>query len=268
MLLSAISKRTLMRRSWVGWILAVNLLVAAVTMPASAQDSEPTNWQYYLEHKYKQRVAEKWRLSSRIRYQELISTENILLGQWNQLSIDAGGGFIPGSTVRVDGGLRFFYTWMRESGNTWEIRLWQGANLFWPETHGDWRRILLVHFLRLEERFQNPGDNDYRFALRARYKLGTAFPINARDVHEKVLYVPISVEVFANLFSEIDEVFYDQFRWAIGFGYRISRTWGVELRYSQRKTRDTKNNEFDVSSNLIEFSVNSTVRIADLVRGQ
>jgi hypothetical protein len=268
MLLSAISKQTLILSSWVGWMLAFNLIVVVIAVPSSAQNSEATNWRYYLEYKYKQRVAERWRLSSRIRYQELISRENILLGQWNQLSIDAGAGFIPGSTVRVNGGLRFYYTWIRESESTWEIRLWQGANLFWPEIHGNWRRILLVHFLRLEERLQNTGGSDYRFALRGRYKLGTAFPINARDVREKVLYVPISVEVFANLFSEIDEVFLDQYRWAIGVGYRISGTWGVELRYSQHKTRDTKFNEFDVSSNLIEFSVNSTVRIVDLVRGQ
>ena len=76
------------------------------------------------------------------------------------------------------------------------------------------------------------------------------------------------LEFFADLIDEAPEFFAKRNRATVGLGYVINKNWTVDLRYHRQRSRATIEEEFRASTNVIDFSVKSSFRIRDLVKGR
>jgi hypothetical protein len=253
------------------WRIAVYLtpilvcgLVTIAAAPLSAQD-EGTPTQLWLNYQFQQKVGEKSRVFGTLSYEELMSRENFW-GEWNRLAIRGGGSVDLGSRFRVALGGDLRYTYRREIDDLFEFRLWQEGTAFWPERTGGFRRWVLVHRLRIEERITE--SDGWGFAMRLRYRLEIKIPLNKYTLEPKTFYLPLAVEFFADIVNEVPEYFARQNRATVGLGYVINKNWTVDLRYHRQRSRSTIDDDFKISNNVIDFSVKTSFRIRDLVKGR
>lgn len=93
-------------------------------------------------------------------------------------------------------------------------------------------------------------------------------PPNKYTLEPGAFYLPLAVELFADLLDEAPEFFAKRNRASIGLGYVINQKWTVDLRYHRQRSRSTIEEEYKTSSNVIDFSVRSSFRIRDLVKGR
>jgi hypothetical protein len=243
-------------------LLIVPLLVVAT--PASGQEEDiPT--QLWLSFQHQRKVGEKTRVFSAIGYEELMSSERFF-GEWTKLYVKGGGSYDLGERFRVAGGVGLYYTYQPEIADLFEFRLWQEGTAFWPDSPGAVRRLVFTHRLRLEERFTESVG--WGFAMRLRYRLDTKIPLNKYTLEPKAFYLPLAAEFFADLIDEAPELFGKRSRLSVGLGYVINQNWTVDLRYHWQLSRSTIDEDFKTSGNVIDFTVNSSFRIRDLVKGR
>ncbi len=244
-------------------LLALPLLLAVATPGFGQGDDIPS--QLWLSFQHQHKVGEKTRVFSSLGYEELISRESFW-GEWNKLYIKGGGSYDLGEWFRVAGGVGLYYTYQPEVADLFEFRLWQEGTAFWPDSPGVVRRWVFTHRLRLEERLTESAG--WGFAMRLRYRLHTKISLNKYTLEPGALYVPLAIEFFADLIDEAPEFFAKRNRATIGLGYVINMRWNVDLRYHRQRSRSTIEDEFKTSSNVIDFSVRSSFRIRDLVKGR
>ena len=137
-------------------------------------------------------------------------------------------------------GIRFFFTANKNFSNRIEIRPFQGYRLAWPNCP----RILLQHYVRLEERFDIELPNWINtFGLRVRYRAKLILKFKGDLIAFKDrLYLPVSLELFWNL-KGIQQ-FNDVVRITPGIGYEISPIWRAEFDLSYHYTRNTVEDNF------------------------
>jgi len=125
---------------------------------------------------------------------------------------------------------------------------------------------VLVHRLRLEERITESVG--WGFALRLRYRLDTKIPLNKYTLEPRAFYLPLAIEFFGDLIDEAPEFFAKRNRASIGLGYVMNKNWTLDLRYHRQRSRSTIDEDFETSGNVIDFTVKSSFRIRDLVKGR
>ncbi len=244
-------------------LLAGSLLLA-VAIPASGQEEDiPT--QLWLAFEHQRKVGEKTRIFSALGYEELMSSEQFF-GEWTKLYVKGGGSYDLGERFRVAAGVGLYYTYQPEIDDLLEFRLWQEGTAFWPDSPGAVRRLVFTHRLRFEERFIE--SDEWAFAMRLRYRLDTKIPLNKYTLEPGSFYLPLAIEYFADLLEEAPELFGNRYRATIGLGYVINTNWTVDLLFRRQKSRSTFDQGFETSGNVIEFSVKSSFRIRDLVKGR
>ena len=77
-----------------------------------------------------------------------------------------------------------------------EFRPWQGYRLYWPVLG----KMKFNQYFRLEERFIADGINN-NFTFKGRYQVATNLPIKAQSITPGTYYIPMSMEIFVNLFN-------------------------------------------------------------------
>jgi hypothetical protein len=253
------------------WRIAVHLtpilvsgLLTIAAAPVSAQD-EDTPTQLWLAYSHQHKVGEKTRVFTNLGYEELMSRESFW-GEWNKLYLNGGGSYDVGDRFRIAGGAGLYYTYRPGIEDLFELRLWQEGTAFWPERTGGLRRWVLVHRLRIEERITE--SDGWGFAMRLRYRLEIKIPLNKYTLEPKTFYLPLAVEFFADIVNEVPEFFARQNRATVGLGYVINKNWTVDLRYHRQRSRSTIDDDFKISNNVIDFSVKTSFRIRDLVKGR
>ena len=239
-------------------------LLMAVAIPAFGQ-SEDLPTQLWLSFQHQRKVGEKTSVFGTLGYEELMSRESFW-GEWNKLYMTGGGSYDLGKRFRVAGGVGLYYTYQPEIADVFEFRLWQEGTAFWPDSPGAVRRLVFVHRLRLEERVTE--SDVWGFALRLRYRLDTKIPLNKYTLEPGALYVPLAIEFFADLIDEAPELFGNRSRLSVGLGYVMNKNWTVDLRYHWQRSRSTIDEDFKTSGNVIDFTVKSSFRIRDLVKGR
>ena len=137
-------------------------------------------------------------------------------------------------------GIRFFFTANKDFSNRLEIRPFQGYKLSWPNRP----RIVLQHYVRLEERFDIETSNWINtFGLRVRYRAKLILKFKGDWVSfNDGLYLPVSMELFWNLKGV--QQFNDVVRITPGIGYKISPIWKAEFDFSYHYTRNTVEDDF------------------------
>ena len=148
-------------------------------------------------------------------------------------------------------GIRFFFTANKSFPNRLEIRPFQGYRLAWPNRP----RIVLQHYVRLEERFDIETSNWINtFGLRVRYmaELILKFKGGWLSFNEG-FYLPISIELFWNLKGA--QQFNDVVRITPGIGYEFSELWKAEFDLSYHYTRNTVEDNFATNDIVLRFRV-------------
>lgn len=153
-------------------------------------------------------------------------------------------------------GIRFFFTANKSFSDRLEIRPYQGYKLNWPNRP----RIVLQHYVRLEERFDLETANWVNtFGLRLRYqaKMTLKFKGDLISFNEG-LYLPVRMEIFWNLKGV--QQFNDVVRITPGIGYEISPTWKAEMDLSYHYTRDTVEDDFATNDFVFRLRVFHTLQ--------
>ncbi len=239
-------------------------LVLTVALPVYGQEDE-TPTQLWMAYQHQQKVGERTRVFSSLGYEELLSSEDFW-GEWNKLYVTGGGSYDLGKRFRVAAGVGLYYSFLPDVDDLFELRLWQEGTAFWPDSPGKVRRLVLTHQLRLEERVTE--SDAWTFSVRLRYRLETKIPLNRYTLEPGCVYVPLAGELFADLVGETEGYFSQKNRLSVGLGYVINKTWTVDLRYHREGSRTTTEEDFGVSSNVIDIMVKTSVRIRDLAKGR
>ena len=153
-------------------------------------------------------------------------------------------------------GIRFFFTANKEVSNRFEIRPFQGYKLSWPNRP----RIVLQHYVRLEERFDIETSNwTNTFGLRVRYRAKLTLKFKGDWISfNDGLFLPVSIEAFWNLKGA--EQFNDVVRITPGIGYEFSELWRAELNFSYHYTRDTVEENFATNDFVFGLKVFHTLQ--------
>jgi len=239
-------------------------LLLGVAIPAFGQ-SEDLPTQLWLSFQTQRKIGEKTRVFGTLGYEELMSNERFF-GEWTKLYVNGGGSYDLGQRFRVAGGVGLYYTYQPEIADLFEFRLWQEGTAYWPDSPGAVRRLVFTHRLRLEERATE--SERWVFAMRLRYRLDTKIPLNKYTLEPGAFYLPLAVEFFADLIDEVPEFFAKRNRASIGLGYVMNKNWTLDLRYHRQRSRSTIEEDFTRSGHVIDFTVNSSFRIRDLVKGR
>jgi hypothetical protein len=253
--------RAIIRPSRTLLALPLMLFVAA---PAFGQ-SEDLPTQLWLSFQHQRKVGEKTSVFGSLGYEELMSRESFW-GEWNKLYGNGGASYDLGERFRVAGGIGLYYTYQTEIADVFEFRLWQEGTAFWPDSPGAVRRLVFTHRLRFEERVTE--FEGWAFAMRLRYRLDTKIPLNKYTLEPGAFYVPLAIEFFADFLEETPEFFAKRNRASIGLGYVMNKNWTLDLRLHRQRSRSTIEEGFTRSGNVIDFSIKSSFRILDLVKGR
>lgn len=153
----------------------------------------------------------------------------------------------------LNGGLGLFYTFNYDTVNNFELRPWQGIKVKWPNL----KYISFYGYVRLEERFSFPVDTwTLEFNLRFRFKVGLKATLYTFDREvPKYLYLPFSVELFANVGPQITEKYSNRSRIGTGIGYRFKHEWAIELDFTLQGSRTGKDQQYNSSDLIYQFKI-------------
>ena len=118
------------------------------------------------------------------------------------------------------------------------------------------RRYYLSFYTQYESRHvENLEDDSWTQTHRLRLRPELKIPFNRKILNDNKLWYAISeVEWFANL-GEQEEFFANRFRISAGIGYRHNDAWRFELVYVWQLSKNTIDDEFNGSSNILRFRV-------------
>lgn len=120
-------------------------------------------------------------------------------------------------------GLSYFYSHHFRSPSVSEIRPYQGFLASFPTL----RRFRLMHYVRVEERFETNVEEDYfEFSGRLRYRLSVQQNLGSGPVLIH-FYIPASLEFFFNLNHGV--IYNDVFRGGLGLGSYLGDEWRAEF---------------------------------------
>lgn len=147
------------------------------------------------------------------------------------------------------GGISFFVS---EAGGKkiYEIRPWQGMNLFFPRIG----LIYLNNFLRLEERFfLFDNDEDNSVSIRARYALTTVIPLNKKQVTDHAIYLWPYLEAFIPVYERGFNPNVERFRLSLGLGYRFNKHIRSEFVYMHEESKVEFSDSFIENQNTMRI---------------
>lgn len=241
--------------------------------PASAQDPEieSTDTQLWWQYSYQNRLSDKWSVWMSSGYRNLWESEGegeIEDVTWDRFHISSDFSYRKNSRLNFNLGSGVYYTTRAVLSDLAEVRTWGGATVYWPDSPGRYKRFVLTHRFRLEQRFsRQTGTSSWDLSSRARYRLSTAIAINRKELEAGAFYVYLGGEVFADLSDDNSRLVSDRNRVSIGLGWLTSKKWAVEARYTYQENRDTAvSGDFRLTDRIVELRVKTTLRILDRMK--
>ena len=135
--------------------------------------------------------------------------------------------------LSLTGGIASFNTFNNDIGNVYEFRIFQDADLSWPEFK--WMNIF--HRLRFEQRFLNYQENrDSDFSFRGRYLIGGRSRNFVLFGGENHFFGMAMFEPFIPLGKDVTEVLAYRTRWYLALGYEVSENLRIELHYIAQRS--------------------------------
>jgi len=172
--------------------------------------------------------------------------------QWLDAYLCANATYQPFNWFTTEGNLEGHYTFNTTTEDVLEVRPWLGFNFIWAKFGGPLHLFYPSISLRLEERYfwyQTSGAKESKERLRLR--VFARFPINNEMLTEGTYYLLFLAEGYAPLDGEAREVSADKARFQAGIGYVFGSELRIELQYLWMRTRNTKSNNFETSSQIV-----------------
>jgi hypothetical protein len=222
------------------------LLLSLTTLKLQSQDQ--VDHQLWLDYYHYYQFKPDWTSYGDAGYRTV--TDEL---SWMEIYIRPSISWHKKKLFDLNGGLGFFYTFNYDTVNNFEFRPWQGIKFKWPNL----KHISFYGYVRIEERFNFPVDTwALEFNLRFRFKVGFKAMLYTFD-HEmpRYIYLPFSVEVFANAGPNLTEEFSDRARISSGLGYRANHEWAFELDFTLQGSRTGQDQQYNSSDLIFQFKL-------------
>lgn len=174
-------------------------------------------------------------------------------GSWKNVDVTGLSEYYPNDWLDLTGELTLGASSLLPDLNSFEITPRIGIRIhFFSTVQGlekpertPLKRIGLSNWARMEVRnFSYSGDSPAKHELLFRNRFEVRIPINNELMHiDRTFSLMSDLEAFVPISGEILERFATQWRFRIGFGYRISYAWRLELLYIGERALDTLNDD-------------------------
>jgi len=170
--------------------------------------------------------------------------------QWQTVHIRPSIRYLVNSTWEIHGGIGLFQTFNKNASNSFEIRPWQGVRAKWPS----FDPVYFSHYFRLEERFFIPQGSPMEYNFRFRYRLGVKIYVY-RSPNGGNIFIPGYAEAFVNFGKQIEEVFSNRARFAVGLGYKTAKEWTFEFHFVGQNAKTGRDEQFETADRLFQFKI-------------
>lgn len=224
-------------------IILLNLLVGLESIAQS------TYFGVWLDYNQSNNLKNNWYIESDYGYRFRLDYTN----NWQRLHARSGIGYTF-TKVKVEGGLGLFLVYEPHQVTDFELRPWQGVKYNWPNIN----RIVLKHFVRLEERFHFFESNSTKgynyFELKFRYAFTLLYSFNKTQNHINEWTGIFGFEPFFNLYVNKEPISVAKSRTSLGLLYSFSKRTKIRLLYIYEPNTipilqdlDTYSNNFRIS---------------------
>lgn len=223
-------------------LFACGVVVIAPTISGAQDDTYLQLWADYHAHYFKNAQIE-WYGDGGLR----VLPDDF---SWVQAYVRPSLRFHRRKHFDVHAGLGLIYTYNEEFADALEVRPWQGIKFKWPTLGG----LDFSHYFRFEQRMSfSDGRGD--LALRFRYKLGTKIILKKASGGKILapLFIPVSVELFADTGPNIDPLFGSRGRFDIGLGYTAGEEWVGELHLIVQASRSGLDQQLETSEYILRL---------------
>jgi hypothetical protein len=145
---------------------------------------------------------------------------------WNEMTGMASGNFHFHRFMEADAALYFARVKQNNTLSSFEYRPSTGFRIF----SNPLKRWLVVNGSRIELRFFRYSDRTTDLTFRFRNRTNAAVSLTRSSMADKRnLFLFGYFELFYNFGMEVRERFFNQFKYKLGLGYRLSDTWRFHL---------------------------------------
>jgi hypothetical protein len=150
---------------------------------------------------------------------------NVLLSEdfpWYEVTFTTTGAYTFHKNLQGSLGLYLATTKQSLTLSSFEARPFLGFRIFSDVQ----KRFVISNLNRLELRHFNYSDNTNDLAFRYRNRTDLAYALTKRSMtSSNNLFIFGYFEAFYNFDKEVRERFFTQFKYKLGFGYRLSPSW-------------------------------------------
>jgi hypothetical protein len=210
--------------------------------------TKETNAETYLTHQYWFDYNPVYYFSNENYIHNQVSMNTIKPNEWWRYSVESEFHhnlpkyFLKNLNYRESflAGLKFIYTFNKNSHNRLEIRPYQGYHFEFPR----YLVFTINHYFQLDERFDMDAvDWVNTFGLRLQYKATITTKFSAGFVNlPYYFFIPVNLEFYWNLLN--GKQFNDVRRYVIGFGYEFSPSFNASFNLGWHNTRNTIEDNF------------------------
>jgi len=227
--------------------LAIGVLILLSFNTDVIGQSDPST-QFWWDATYYRPFAVSFRKIASFGTRHLIGSD-----EWHKVFVKGALEWYPIPFIDLMTELVYMNTLQKEDFNTVEWRPDIGFRMNFLQQRMTFRTNTRLEFRNV--RYRESGDIDRSVRLRARVEL--LVPLNNPSKRDpKTLYALTDFEVFADVAGdEVEERFSDTNRFRLGLGWRQDREWRFELIYTRQNSRNTLDQEFENSDNIIRIRI-------------
>jgi Protein of unknown function (DUF2490) len=222
-------------------------LLAVILISSASVARAETTVQLWMNMMVEWQTTPKWFLACDLEPKRLLYGE----GQWLNLDLTTTTEYAPTRWLDLIAELVTGYTDDTENPDAWEVTPRLGLRAYL------WRsRFQLRDTFRAEQRnrFFDDDTNDHLFRLRNRVE--ARYVLNRQRTTEAGAWIAIAdYEYFIPIDGSVHERYASRHRVRAGIGYRWSVDWRVDLLYFYQRSRDTNEDAFDNTDNIIDIRI-------------
>ena len=222
-------------------IISSLILISVLSYRSKAQDIAPQIWNNF---NVGWSINEHFSWRSNAAYNVLLSKEF----PWYEITLTSTGVYKFQRFYEVSLGFYFARTKQTLSLSSIELRPFVGFRI----TTNLQKRWLVTNLGKIEMRNLIYSNDDISMSWRFRNRTYLALAILTQSMNDNDnLFVFAYFEVFYNFGQEVRERFFNQFKYKLGLGYRLSSRWNFDLGVIYQDSKNTIIEPVNPSTNLI-----------------
>jgi hypothetical protein len=174
--------------------------------------------------------------------------------KWRAYDLQFTPEFALNKHVDLMGALLFSHTFQTATLSTYEIREMLGVRY----NINPGRKLLVRALYRFEQRnVEDRENNTWTHSTRSRLRLEGILALNKKNIsdYNHVFYVLADGEAFVNFGKDVEERFANRFRYRLGGGYKLSKSFRFEFVYTLQTSVNALQGGIDSRENLLRFRV-------------